>query len=72
MKIWITEYCEDKSFVRLYPFNPLLSKGGYIRGYTHGCRIYMARLLRGSGARLPKHGSDEVICIELTARKVKS
>ncbi len=32
------------------------------------CRKHMARLLCGSGKRLPKHGTDEVVEVELTAR----
>jgi len=32
------------------------------------CRKHMSRLLRGTGKRLPRHGTDEVVEIELTAK----
>jgi hypothetical protein len=31
------------------------------------CRSIMTRLLRGTGKKLPKHGSKEVVAINITA-----
>jgi hypothetical protein len=75
MKIWITSTdAMDKvpmlngphAGVRIYtnipdrPFDPREPD----REYIIVCRKYMNKLLHDQGIRLPKHGSDEVICIE--------
>jgi len=41
-------------------------KYGYSRIVV--CRKHMSRLLRGSSKRLPRHGSDEVVEVELEAK----
>lgn len=60
VKIETCSLYDDRKFVWVH------TKPGENGVYV--CRKYMARLLRGTGKRLPKHWTDEVIEIQLTAK----
>lgn len=62
MKTWIKSSIWAKNLVRVYTGENI-----NLRCITL-CRKDMARLLRGTGKRLPKHGSNEVVEVELTAK----
>jgi hypothetical protein len=66
MRIWITASDGD-SFVRFYKLNikAIESKQPDPSHFTVVCRTVSSRLLRGSGKRLPKHGTSEVVEGEL-------
>lgn len=68
MKVWITNTIYDcyRDFVLVHPSKQTTWDRGIML-----CRKYMGRLLRDAGVKLPKHGSDDVVCVELTAKAVK-
>ncbi len=64
MRIWIRS-CHDRYYVAVYPIrHPKV----FVDVGINICRQHMTRLLRNSGKRLPRHGTDEVVTVELTAR----
>ncbi len=72
MKIWISSNVIQSNMVKVSPIEKWEDIGVFISPQIDGpiviCRKHMARLLRGSGKRLPKHGSNEVVEVELTAK----
>ena len=76
MKVWITtDDYEHKDFVRIHVKRPVHgshwdeTEQCYITdSEALACRHSVKSLLRGSGKTLPKHGSKEIVEIELTAK----
>ncbi len=69
MKIWIS-VSREADYVYLYTSNPNeLCVGLYgLPTAAFVCREDMRRLLRGSGKKLPEHGSEQITEINLTAK----
>ena len=62
MKVKITASASYDGFVYIGP------SGAEFDNAIRVCRRYAKSLLRGTGKRLPKHGTEEVVEIELIAK----
>ena len=58
--------------VAFYPIHPGIWFHDSDDASIRICRKHASRLLRGTGKRLPRHGSDTTLEIELTTRVVRS
>ena len=67
MKVWITANDDLATFVKLFSSNPSTARG-LRQGFIEGCRKHVRRLLRGTGKRLPRHGTREIVEIQLVAK----
>jgi hypothetical protein len=63
MKIWIQAASTARAYVAVNA-----NSSDFYGNEIWLCRIDMTRLLRGSGKRLPRHGSKKIVEIELTAK----
>ena len=75
MKVWIaTDASWCNSFVRIYTLKPkywdelIQQYEDDTNFYLCVCRGTLRRLLRGTGKRLPKHGTKEIVEIQLVAQ----
>jgi len=73
MKLWITsdkECFSGDALIHISERDAIrtIKRREYPANTLTVCRLWTSRLLRGTGKRLPKHGTDEVVEIEVTAR----
>lgn len=74
MKIWIaTDSHDDEEFVKITDETPRVWRSSdnswkYPEKYFIMCRATIEPLLRGTGKRLPKHGSKDVVELEVSAK----
>lgn len=70
MRVWIRSDYNCTAFVNVSPNRNFISDTSRMRlCWSLVCRSWVTRLLRGSGVRLPKHGTTEIISVSLKATK---
>lgn len=77
MKIWIGTYRSSSLHVELYARDPTGEGFDVYAAVGNGSmervhRNFARSLLRGTGLRLPKHGTKQLLEVEIAARKPES
>ena len=68
MRVWIRAERQCEDLVELSPAKSFeVVENRIPESLPCVCRKYMAKLIRGSGKTLPKHGTDGVITVNLRA-----